>query len=305
MEMLPAYAPEVLAEKLRITKWDCMDFPEDIPAQHKIAHEMFQDSFSYVPGPPENTEWHVNFADARLFGFYEGPLFAQDEIQVMEHPCLASVRNALSDIAETQKEANPYTRSSHGSHMYSTPILIKGAKRRVSVATNVDAEAGRPEGLYGRMFSYASPEAVLSALTVIDPPTTTNLIAIEAPKGGFAEYTREQIGDAFGTAFTGFLAARVESKEENPDTKVVVHTGNWGTGAFGGNRILMACIQLVAAHVAEVDKLVFHTFEPAATEAYFKGKILYEKLLNENTNVDAVLEALFQKEFMWGFSDGN
>lgn len=49
---------------------------------------------------------------------------------------------------------------------------------------------------------------------------------------------------------------------------MVVHTGNWGTGAFGGNRILMATIQLLASQVAQVDELVFHTFEPSATDAY-------------------------------------
>jgi hypothetical protein len=36
----------------------------------------------YAPGAPENTEWYVNFADAKLFGFFEGALFAQDEAQV-------------------------------------------------------------------------------------------------------------------------------------------------------------------------------------------------------------------------------
>lgn len=49
--------------------------------------------------------------------------------------------------------------------------------------------------------------------------------------------------------------------------RVVVHTGNWGTGAFGGNKVLMACIQMYAARVAGLDELVFHTFEPSATAA--------------------------------------
>ena len=30
----------------------------------------------------------------------------------------------------------------------------------------------------------------------------------------------------------------------------------------------MACIQLVAAHISEIDKLVFHTYMPSFTEAY-------------------------------------
>jgi hypothetical protein len=47
MEMMPPQRPEILADKLRVTKWDCMDFPEDLPAGHKMKHEMFQDQFSY------------------------------------------------------------------------------------------------------------------------------------------------------------------------------------------------------------------------------------------------------------------
>lgn len=40
-------------------------------------------------------DWHINFADFHLFGFYEGGLFAQDEMQVAEHPILGSIRDYL------------------------------------------------------------------------------------------------------------------------------------------------------------------------------------------------------------------
>ena len=38
---------------------------------------------------------------------------------------------------------------------------------------------------------------------------------------------------------------------------------------------------------------------------YLKGKVMCESLLSSHTNVDSILETLFAKEFMWGFSDGN
>jgi hypothetical protein len=41
------------------------------------------------------------------------------------------------------------------------------------------------------------------------------------------------------TAFTGFSAARLESARLNPSPVVAIHTGFWGCGAFGGNRVLM------------------------------------------------------------------
>ena len=48
---------------------------------------------------PKETHWHVNFADRLLFGFAEGSLFAQDEVQAMEHPVLVSLARAIDDEA--------------------------------------------------------------------------------------------------------------------------------------------------------------------------------------------------------------
>jgi len=54
---------------------------------------------------------------------------------------------------------------------------------------------------------------------------------------------------------------------------VIIHTGNWGTGAFGGHKVLMALVQLIAAHQARVDKIIFHTYAPDGTEALEKAKV--------------------------------
>ncbi len=109
------------------------------PFGHSFAYFIY--AFSYHPSAPGQVEWYVNFADSRLFGFYEGHLFAQDEMQVMEHPCLGSIRDALAyqiileafsnifllllctSISEKDPLAGPYTR---GKGHFSTPILIKG-----------------------------------------------------------------------------------------------------------------------------------------------------------------------------------
>jgi hypothetical protein len=47
----------------------------------------------------KETHWHVNFADPLLFGYAEGSLFAQDELQATEHPILVSVGKAMDDEA--------------------------------------------------------------------------------------------------------------------------------------------------------------------------------------------------------------
>ncbi len=39
----------------------------------------------------------------------------------------------------------------------------------------------------------------------------------------------------------------------------MIHTGFWGCGAFGGNRVLMTTLQILAAEMAGLERVVFHT----------------------------------------------
>ncbi len=89
----------------------------------------------------------------------------------------------------------------------------------------------------------------MAATTFIDPPTFSNIVAMEAPPGGHGPYTRDEIEDILATAFIGFSACRLESGSVG----AIVHTGNWGTGAYGGDRVLMALLQLIAARLAGLD----------------------------------------------------
>lgn len=115
-----------------------------------------------------------------------------------------------------------------------TPILIRNTERRCEVSLAPDANAGRPRGLYGNLFSSVRPEALPSAIKVLDPPQKVNIIAMAALQGGRRFYTMQQVMDTYQTAYTSFRAAVAESEGKT----VVIHTGNWGTGMFieiGGN----------------------------------------------------------------------
>ena len=59
-------------------------------------------------------------------------------------------------------------------------------------------------------------------------------------------------------AFTGFSAARIESNAVGA-SEVVIHPGYWGCGAYGGRRVLMTILQIIAANLSGIDKLVYHT----------------------------------------------
>jgi hypothetical protein len=127
---------------------------------------------------------------------------------------------------------------------------------------------------------------------------------MEAPSYGSGTYTLAQIDYVVRTAYTGFRAAKMESAEAN----TVIHTGFWGCGAYGGNRVLMALLQCLAARLAEVHRLVFHTFDPAGTEAFgIALRLLEMDMCPEGAvvAVPAVLDKIHALGLRWGTSDGN
>lgn len=286
-----------------VSRWRAMPLPEAIPARGPEL-EVRQDVFGYEPTPvgqePPLVEWYLNFADVNLFFGYGGPLFAQDEMQAAEHPALGSVREALK--AGVQPGLPAKTRDGDAP----TPILVRGVERRCAVDT--DHPAAMPYGLYGNRFGSASQAVIRKATARLDPPTVSNLLAMEAIPGGSGRYTPAQIADVVTTAVTGFTAARIESQlaTGRAAVRVQVHTGHWGTGAYGGNRVLMAALQLVAARLAGVDRLVFHTFDEAGSAALAEARALVEeRLLPAHSATQGLLDAIAGLGFAWGFSDGN
>jgi hypothetical protein len=279
--------------QLEYSRWAAMELPAQVePGRALRILLQREDVFDYIPllDMGDAVEWHVNFADRHLFVAYGSGLFAQDEMQVAEHPALGALKEALHGMS------SPALTEENGT---ATPILIRGIERRCRIATELDAAAGRPNGLYGNAFRRASEVAIRNAVTRIDPPSITNLIAIAAPSGGHGRYSAREIRQILGTAYTGFRAAALESSPR----PTVIHTGFWGCGAFGGNRILMATLQLIAASMAQVDKLVFHTFNTLGTAALQTALGHIECM--ESSNTDAIITEIESLGLEWGQSDGN
>lgn len=288
--------------QLVFSRWRSMVLPQAFtPALHQTKVEERQGYFGYEPSTdPTEIEWYLNFADPDLFAFYSGGLFAQDEMQVAEHPALGALREAL--LANriptwTVEDDQP------------TPILVRGVERRCAIATNPNPAQGRPLGLYGNRFASANAVAIQRATTRLQPPTISNILAIAAPSGGYGPYRRNQIDYILTTAVTGFTAVRLESQFVTPaPSTVVLHTGYWGCGAFGGNRVLMALLQLLAARLSQIDRLVFHTSDAAGSSDLAKARrILEHDLLSDAPSVPVsdLIDAIVEMKFQWGVSDGN
>jgi hypothetical protein len=263
----------------------------------KIEEQKCYFEYNSLEQTDRQVEWYLNFAHADLFCAYGDRLFAQDEMQVAEHPALASLREALLSLniePFTVKNGEP------------TPILIRGVERRCAIATNPDLAQQRPVGLYGNNFGKATAEAIELATKALNPPTVTNIIAMEAPSGGYNFYEYDIIEYILTTAVTGFSAAKIESQLEIEDPIVTIHTGFWGCGAYGGNRILMALLQLLATEIAQIDRLIFHTTDDLGSQALAKAmKILDRDLAIEKSPIAEVLDKIYSMAFKWGVGDGN
>ena len=184
---------KALPKSIYVTRWS-QAVPETLSFVTPIKVDLRPDFYDYKPMGP-GTEWHVNFADPRLFVAYGSRLFAQDEMQVAEHPLLGSVREGLlaSGLAAETTDGK-----------VGTPILVRNVERRLAISTHPDPQAGRPYGLYGNRFGQSHLDIVLQATRRIEPPTITNFIAMAAPSYGQGEYTRQEIEFVFATAYTGF-----------------------------------------------------------------------------------------------------
>jgi hypothetical protein len=286
---------------IEVTRWPA-EVTEPVTLPPMLSAEVRPDFYDYQPvgDSPSIVEWHVNFADPRLFAAYGSALLAQDEMQVAEHPLLGSVREALLAEglpAKTSDETG------------ATPILVRNVERRLAIATGADAAAGRPAGLYGNRFAAAPLDVIRRATRRVDPPTHSNIIAMAAPSGGRGDYTEREIESIFTTAYTAFAAARQESlSPASGPPEAVVHTGFWGCGAFGGNRKLMVALQALVARATQIRHLVVHAGDAAGVDEAQRGLDVAESIAarcGATCPLDTVVGRAVILGYRWGVSDGN
>ena len=279
------------------SRWKPRPLPESFPARASpllIARKP--GFFDYVASnQPNFADWHLNFANYDAYSTWAGSLFAQDEMQVAEHPGLmalrmTAVKRNLSMLCVENGEP--------------TPILVTGVERRLSVDTNPNAD--RPHGLYGKQFKHASPEQIKAATTVLNTPSKSNLVAIEAPAFGRGTYKANEIAFILRTALAGFSAASDESHAVLGATDICIHTGFWGCGAYGGNRVLMTFLQLAAADLAGVGQIAFYVGDAAGEIAFDEAVKTYRSFrLDPAMSTASMIQALVECRYTWGASDGN
>ncbi len=197
-------------------------------------------SFRYDPSTDTVIHWTANFAHSQLFDFCGTYLLAQDEIQVVEHPSLAHIKQALPLDQRTLKRCEV--------------ALFENVSRLGSLDT-LTPVAATGCSLYGDGFVCADEAMISSKLERFPTPTKSHIFAMAAPhiKSHLAgkPYQQDDLETLFFTSYNAFRAIR----EKYPTQKVVIHSGNWGAGAFGNDLMTTHLMQLAAARVAGVDEL--------------------------------------------------
>ena len=237
-------------------------------------------------------DWFMNFAHHDLFHGYGLFMFAQDEIQVAEHPVLASFREMMLAGAAGLR---PMTVEGG----VPTPVLFRRLQRTVAIDTR---------SIYGARFARADEGAIRKSVRPIEPPTLSNILAIEAPiSSGNKVYDRAEVEGALRTAFSGFRAAVLSSVDAVKAGKpIVLHTGNWGCGAYGGNRQLMLSIQMMAARLAGIAELVIYGGADSNDDVgVFDAELSRRFKFKPGVAVSRVVDRLVAAGFQWGTPDGN
>lgn len=311
-------------------------------------------SFSDVP-----VHWYVNFADESLFGFYSSELFAQDEWQCLEHPILASLREYLHSYSiSSSSSSSSSSRDRSSSHPEASPLTVERSSKTsiptpcltMHVAREVSIDA-LGSALYGHAFARAKISEIQDACQWISPtwPSYSNILAMEALKYGKGRYTHQQIAATIQTILTGFTAARLESEEEarrcfgckhaaasssessgfsppspssSNSVRTVMHTGNFGCGAFGGNKELMFLLQYLCARASGTHELVYHVLSEENHRECQRAQRVADEIIKSMTmtsqkedgevcnrlasgvNESTLLSRIVSLGYKWGRSNG-
>ncbi|MBQ3825113.1 MAG: hypothetical protein II811_03140, partial [Spirochaetaceae bacterium] len=102
--------------KIGVSRWRFAESQSPL-TKNDVSVKFCDEYFSYDDADTADTKvYYFNYADPNLFGYYDSDLFAQDEIQTLEHPLLGSVMeyidknetSVLKSLTEENGEPTPY-----------------------------------------------------------------------------------------------------------------------------------------------------------------------------------------------------
>jgi hypothetical protein len=133
------YTPSINKDIL-ITRFDPKSLPNIYTSeQHNDKSKIYTfipNIFNYESGDASDViNWHMNFANCDIFAYYHSNLLAQDELQVLECPVLASLREYLIHQNDSKNSNNKLFSSYVVENNVPYPILISNIERILELDT--------------------------------------------------------------------------------------------------------------------------------------------------------------------------
>ncbi len=289
--------------------------------QKSVSIESSPIFFDYSDKDTETKRvFYLNFADPLLFGYYDTNLFAQDEIQSFEHPLLGSVAEYLdskkiSGLEALTEEKGRTSDDKHSIIHIPTPYIIENVPYWIRVNTNPLLKNGKTANIYGRNFTIAEKyaqgnsnsedtkiarEIFDKAFTLIEKEEKNNILAMAAPSSGYGKdlYTEQELMHLLSCLLVGFGGA-AKCTSQSKKEECVIHTGNWGCGAFGNDKELVYLAQILCASVTGISKIVFHGLSMED-----KGILeISKKKASKIKDDQPIIKYLLAQEYRWHFGD--
>ena len=270
-------------QNIEIFQCKSKKLPKKFDNQLSLQIEIIPSVIDYYRNDDE-VVWAVNFADPNIFQYYGTDLFAQDEIQVAEHPFLASIREML-----LVKRFNTNTIDDNG---FGSNMIFTNIPRMCSIEIS--------DKIYGVNFKNCDLENILYSTKTIHN-SISNIIAMSSLFGFDGLYRAEQIGWLISNAYSAFVGAKLISNTKSCS----IQTGFWGCGAFGGNKTLMIIVQIIVAHLSRVEKISFYIVNQKNLICANEAVLLAKKLLNNFSSTECIINELVNLNFNWRNSDKN
>lgn len=244
-----------------------------------IAIESSSENYNYENGnflpANENTcSFWVNFSNPKLFSDCEGDYFSQGDTMALAHPLLLSCVSYLKSLDD--KCFIPATKESEEP----TPFVFLDVPFWVRV----------------------TGESLTDNFEVLIREEKSNIISMCPPLGS-GRYTKEQIEYLLETVLCAF-GGGAKSEYALKKTNLILHTGNWGCGAYGNNEELIYLVQIFGAMATGFSKIIFHN---PNEEALKKAKEDFETLPFFNyggvLSYQKLVEHILDKRFAWTRED--
>ena len=183
----PARRGRTIPGGIEYSRWAAMPLPGPRRPRGRREPAVGSPGILRLPpgaGPADAVEWHVNFADPRLFVAYgSAPLRPGRD---------AGRRAPRARLARRRRSTPARPRA----------VTVEDGRRRpcwsrapraaaASPPTGTPPRAG-PGASTATPSAAADPAVIRRATTRLDPPTVTNLIAIAAPSDGTGPYSRRR-----------------------------------------------------------------------------------------------------------------